>query len=84
MIRSLSVMAAVVAALLAFPRVVVAQGEVKQPPVKQSAPSESSHAPGHDAQTGKPETGEKRHNDNKKGDGSGQSDQKDKKSTTPK
>jgi hypothetical protein len=29
-----------------------------QRPVQQSAPSDSSHAPGHDAQTGKPESGE--------------------------
>ena len=29
-----------------------------QPPAQQSAPSDSSHAPGHDAQTGKPESGE--------------------------
>jgi len=29
-----------------------------QPPAQQSAPSNSSHAPGHDAQTGKPESGE--------------------------
>lgn len=29
-----------------------------QPPAKQSAPSDSSHASGHDVQTGKPETGE--------------------------
>ncbi len=29
------------------------------PPTTQSAPSESSHAPGHDVQTGKPETAEK-------------------------
>jgi hypothetical protein len=31
----------------------------KQPPAKQSAPAESSHGSGHDAQTGKPETAEK-------------------------
>lgn len=29
-----------------------------QPPAKQSAPSESADAPGHDAQSGKPATGE--------------------------
>jgi hypothetical protein len=29
-----------------------------QPPAQQSAPSDSSHAPGHDAQTGKPSSGE--------------------------
>jgi hypothetical protein len=29
-----------------------------QPPARQSAPSDSSHAAGHDAQTGRPETGE--------------------------
>lgn len=29
-----------------------------QPPAQQTAPSDSSHAAGHDAQTGKPETGE--------------------------
>lgn len=33
-----------------------------QPPAKQSAPSESSHASGHDVQTGKPETGEIQNN----------------------
>lgn len=38
----------------------VAQDKLKeQPPAKQSAPSESADAPGHDAQTGKPETAEK-------------------------
>lgn len=31
-----------------------------QPPAQQSAPSNSSHAPGHDVQTGKPESGEVR------------------------
>jgi hypothetical protein len=72
----------VVAAVLASTGVAMAQGEAKQPPAEQTAPSD--HAPGHDAQSGKPETGEKRHNDNKKGDGSGQSDRKDKKSTMPK
>jgi hypothetical protein len=29
------------------------------PPAKQSAPSESSDAPGHDAQSGRPEMGER-------------------------
>jgi len=73
-----------VAAVLASTGIAMAQGEAKQPPAKQTAPSASTHAPGHDAQTGKPETGEKRHNDNKNGDGSGQSDRKDTKLTMPK
>ncbi len=30
----------------------------QSPPAEQSAPSQSSHAPGHDAQSGKPATGE--------------------------
>lgn len=30
----------------------------QSPPAQQSAPAQSSHAPGHDAQSGKPETGE--------------------------
>lgn len=84
--KHLSIIAAV---LLATTGVALAQGDAKQPPAKQSAPSESSHAPGHDAQTGKPETGEKRHNDQKKEKGSqkderGQKDQGMKKATAPK
>lgn len=56
-----SLFVAVLAALLlGAPHAATAQGEVKQPPAKQSAPSESSHAPGHDAQSGKPDTGEKK------------------------
>jgi hypothetical protein len=51
-----------VAALIASAGLTSAQdkGTGKQPPAEQSAPSESSDAPGHDAQAGRPETGEKR------------------------
>jgi hypothetical protein len=35
----------------------MAQGTSAQPAPKQSAPAESSHASGHDAQSGRPETG---------------------------
>lgn len=34
------------------------KGAAEGPPPAQSAPAQSSHASGHDAQTGKPETGE--------------------------
>jgi hypothetical protein len=50
------------AVLLASSSVAVAQTDGKQQP-PTTAPAESSHAPGHDAQTGKPETGEKEKND---------------------
>ena len=33
-----------------------------QPPAKQSAPADSSHASGHDVQAGQPETGETKQN----------------------
>jgi hypothetical protein len=46
--------------LAIFAPAALAQGEGKQPPAKQSAPSESTDAPGHDAQSGKPETAEKK------------------------
>lgn len=52
----------IAAALLASSGVALAQTDGKrQPPT--TAPAESSHAPGHDAQTGKPESGEKENND---------------------
>ena len=54
--RFLSILAA---SLIASPGLAMAQGEGKQPPAKQTAPSESTDTPGHDAQTGKPETGVK-------------------------
>jgi len=48
------------ASLIASPGFASAQGEDKQSPAKQAAPSESPDAAGHDAQAGKPETGEKK------------------------
>ncbi len=53
----------IILALLASSGVALAQSDSKQQPPKESAPAESSHAPGHDAQTGKPATGEKENND---------------------
>jgi hypothetical protein len=50
-----------------------------QPPAKQSAPSESSDAPGHDAQTGNPKTAEKPN-----GQGSAKSGANGKITNTPK
>jgi hypothetical protein len=49
------------AALIASAGIPAAQdkGMGDQPPAKQSAPSESQDAPGHDAQSGKPETADK-------------------------
>jgi len=52
--------------LIASAGLAFAQSESKQPPAKQSAPSDSTDAPGHDAQTGKPETGEKNAKDRTK------------------
>ena len=47
---------------------------VSQPPAKQSAPSDSSHASGHDVQTGKPETGEIRNTEPRAGSGQSKSE----------
>jgi hypothetical protein len=53
----------------------LAQDEGKQSPAKQSAPSESNDTPGHDVQTGKPETAEKNAKNQRK-KSSGATDQK--------
>jgi hypothetical protein len=45
--------------LMASAGLALAQFEGKQPPAKQSAPSETPDAAGHDAQAGQPETAEK-------------------------
>lgn len=39
------------------------------PPAQQSAPADSSHASGHDVQTGKPESGEVQNNEPHAGSG---------------
>jgi hypothetical protein len=59
--RTLQVPSIFAAALIASAGITAAQekGMGDQPPAKQSAPSESTDAPGHDAQSGKPETAEK-------------------------
>lgn len=51
------------AALFASSSVALAQTDASKQGSPTSAPAESSHAPGHDAQSGKPETGEKEKND---------------------
>jgi PRC-barrel domain len=58
--RTLQVLSIFAAALIASAGFPAAQdkGMGDQPPAKQSAPSESTDAPGHDAQSGKPETAE--------------------------
>ena len=77
----------ILAAVLATTGAALAQSDGKQPPATQSAPSESSDAPGHDAQTGKPETGEKERNDLAKKQGTAKKppqDQGTQKATAPK
>jgi hypothetical protein len=68
--------------MLASSGAAIAQTDGKQAPAT-SAPAESSHAPGHDAQSGKPETGEKEQNDLAKKQGTDKNDQKDKKKPAP-
>ena len=69
----------IVLAVLASIGVAHAQTDGKQQPPKESAPAESSHAPGHDAQTGKPATGEKENNDLQKKQETGTKKQDEKK-----
>jgi hypothetical protein len=59
--RTLQLPSILAAVLIASAGISAAQdkGMGDQPPAKQSAPSESQDTPGHDAQSGKPETAEK-------------------------